>query len=282
MASLKKKFESIGQGDVGLTFDPLASDVARLAVLPIDQVEPDPDQPRKDVGDIEDLKASILEHGIIQPCIVSVIEEDRYRLIAGERRYTAAKAAGLKTIPCVVRTVEEHRKLEIQIIENIHRKELNPLEEAGAYRKLMDEFSLSQRQLATRLGKSPSAINETLRILSLPEVILESVRTSEHLTRSVLLEIAKQENEEAQTAMWQSALSGGLTVKGARRTKERTDPVDRTVRTSIPFITKSAKVTVVFPHDTVDPHDVVDALSQALKEAKSHLKSAMSEPASAD
>ena len=282
MASLKKKFESIGQGDVGLTFDPLASDVARLAVLPIDQVEPDPDQPRKDVGDIEDLTASILEHGIIQPCIVSVIEEDRYRLIAGERRYTAAKAAGLKTIPCVVRTVEEHRKLEIQIIENIHRKELNPLEEAGAYRKLMDEFSLSQRQLATRLGKSPSAINETLRILSLPEVILESVRTSEHLTRSVLLEIAKQENEEAQTAMWQSALSGGLTVKGARRTKERTDPVDRTVRTSIPFITKSAKVTVVFPHDTVDPHDVVDALSQALKEAKSHLKSAMSEPASAD
>jgi len=111
MASLKKKFESIGQGDVGLTFDPLASDVARLATLLIEQVEPDPDQPRKDVGDIEDLKASILEHGIIQPCIVSVVAEDRYRLIAGERRYTAAKAAGLKTIPCVVRTVEEHRKL---------------------------------------------------------------------------------------------------------------------------------------------------------------------------
>jgi len=198
MASLKKKFESIGQGEVGLTFDPLATDVARLAILPIEQVEPDPDQPRKDVGDIEDLKASIIAHGIIQPCIVSVVEEDRYRLIAGERRYTAAKAAGLKTIPCVVRTVEEHHKLEIQIIENIHRKELNPVEEAHAYQRLIEEFSLSQRQLAARLGKSPASINETLRILTLPADMMESVRTSERLTRSVLLEIAKEEDPDTQ------------------------------------------------------------------------------------
>jgi ParB family chromosome partitioning protein len=239
-------------------------------------VEPDPDQPRKDVGDIEDLKASILEHGIIQPCIVSVIEEDRYRLIAGERRYTAAMAAGLKTIPCVVRTVEEHRKLEIQIIENIHRKELNPVEEAHAYQRLIVEFSLSQRQLAARLGKSPASINETLRILTLPEDMMESVRTSERLTRSVLLEIAKEEDSDTQRQLLTQALHGQLTVKTLRKppsTEHAPQP-----RTTIPFKTRTATVTVVFLHDDVTPSLIVDALSQALKEARLTLKASSTDP----
>lgn len=248
----------------------------RFANIPVTAVLPDPEQPRKNVGNLEELKASIQEHGIIQPIVVSPFGEEKFLIIAGERRFTAAKELGLKTVPSIIRTVEEHRRLEVQIIENIHRQELSPLEEAGAYRKLMEEFSLSQRQLAARLGKSPAAINETLRILSLPEPILESVRTSEHLTRSVLLEIAKQEDEAAQTAMWQSALAGGLTVKSARRGKERTEPTEKSTRTTIPFHTKIAKVTVVFPQENVDPQDVVDALSQALKEAKQHLKSASS------
>ena len=262
MASLKKKFESIGQGEVGLTFDPLASDVARLAMLPIDQVEPDPDQPRKDVGDIEDLKASILEHGIIQPCIVSVVAEDRYRLIAGERRFTAAKAAGLKTIPCVVRTVEEHRKLEIQIIENIHRKELNPVEEAHAYQRLIVEFSLSQRQLAARLGKSPASINETLRILTLPEDMMESVRTSERLTRSVLLEIAKQEDPDTQRQLLTQALHGQLTVKTLRqpRSTDHDSPPSSSTSIKLP----DATITIRFHTAEHSQDSIRDALTEAL------------------
>lgn len=252
----------------------------RFANIPVTAVLPDPEQPRKHVENLEELKASIQEHGIIQPIVVSPYGEEQFLIIAGERRFTAAKELGLKTVPSIIRTVEEHRRLEVQIIENIHRQELSPLEEAGAYRKLMEEFSLSQRQLAARLGKSPAAINETLRILSLPELILESVRTSEHLTRSVLLEIAKQDSEEAQTAMWQAALAGGLTVKSARRGKDRTESTEKSIRTTIPFLTKIAKVTVVFPQENVDPQDVVDALSQALKEAKQHLKSASTASAS--
>jgi hypothetical protein len=96
----------------------------------------------------------------------------------------------------------------------------------------------------------------------------------------VLLEIAKQESEESQTAMWQAALAGGLTVKSARRGKDRTEPTEKSIRTTIPFLTKIAKVTVVFPQENVDPQDVVDALSQALKEAKQHLKSASTASAS--
>ena len=255
----------------------------RFANVPIENIEPDPDQPRKHIGDVEDLKASIREHGIIQPIVISPYGEEMFRIIAGERRFSAAKALGLKTVPTIIRTVEEHRRLEIQLIENIHRQELSPVEEAGAYRRLMEEFQLSQRQLAVRLGKSPAAINETIRILSLPEQILESVRTSERLTRSVLLEIAKQEDEALRDSLWRAALDGTLTVKAARQRKEPTgDTVAQKPRTAIPFKTRTATVTVVFPVDDVSPQDVVDALSQALKEARLALKASAATTADED
>lgn len=221
MAGLKKRFEAIAQGEKSLQFDPLAREEARLALISPSQIEADPDQPREEMGDLEELKASIQEHGIIQPCIVSVAGDDRYRLIAGERRWTAATQLGLKSIPCVIRTVDEHRRLEVQLIENIHRKDLSPLEEARAYQKLMVEFNLSQRQLASRLGRSVAAINQMLRLLTLPEDLMESVQTSEHLTRSVLLEIAKKESPELQRELLQKALSGSVTVRALR---ERTTP----------------------------------------------------------
>lgn len=224
MAGLKKRFEAIAQGEKSLQFDPLARAEARLALIPPSQIEPDPDQPRTEVGDLEELKASIEEHGIIQPCIVSVAGDDRYRLIAGERRWTAAKQLGLKSIPCVVRTVDEHRRLEVQIIENIHRKDLSPMEEARAYHRLMVEFNLSQRQLAARLGRSVAAVNQMLRLLSLPEDLMESVQTSEHLTRSVLLEIAKKESPELQRELLQKALKGAVTVRTLREKTEPTPP----------------------------------------------------------
>lgn len=245
----------------------------RFANVPVENIEPDPDQPRKHIGDVEELKASIKEHGIIQPIVVSPHGEEMFRIIAGERRFSAARALGLKTVPAIIRTVEEHRRLEVQLIENIHRQELSPVEEAGAYRRLMEEFQLSQRQLAARLGKSPAAINETVRILSLPDQILESVRTSERLTRSVLLEIAKQEDEAMRDALWRAALDGTLTVKAARQRKEpATDSATHKPRTTIPFKTRTATVTVVFPSEDVSAQDVVDALSQALKEARLTLK----------
>jgi ParB family chromosome partitioning protein len=245
----------------------------RFARIPIESIEPDPDQPRKSIGNLEDLKASIGDHGIIQPIVVSPHGSEMFRIIAGERRFSAAKELGLKTVPAIIRTVETHRRLEMQLVENIHRQELSPVEEAEAYRRLIEEFQLSQRELAKRLGRSLSAVNETLRILSLPEPILESVRTSEHLSRSVLLEIAKQEDEELRDAMWQSALAGNLTVKTARRHKPADgDPAPSKPRTTVPFKTRDATVTVVFPRDQATPADIVDALSQALKEARAILR----------
>lgn len=269
MASLKNRLASALESDSHAT--PLLSEgVQRLANVPVENIEPDPDQPRKSLGNLDELMASIKEHGIIQPIVVSPSGTEKFRIIAGERRFSAAQKAGLKTVPAIIRSVEEHRRLEVQLIENIHRQELNPLEEADAYRRLMEEFQLSQRQLATRLGKSPAAINEALRILSLPDAILESVRTSEHLSRSVLLEIAKQDSEAAQQALWKAALAGTLTVKEAREKKSNPEPVAPKAR--FPIKTNQAMVTVIFESETASDEDLLAALTEAVTLTKRRMK----------
>ena len=276
MASLKDKFQAVADGNAALAFDPTKSDRPQLMMLAVGQVEPDPDQPRRDLGDLTELKASIREHGIVQPVIVSPSPTDgMFRIIAGERRYTAAKELGDTEIPCVVRTVDEHRRLEVQLVENIHRKGFTPFEEASAYRRLMEEFQLSQRKLADRLGKSVATVNQTLRILSLPEDVLRGVQTSEHLSRSVLLEIAKQETPEEQRAMWARANGGGLTVKSARAAKSPsvegeagTDVVQRKGASRVSFRTTGALVTVSFPEGDKAKAEIVAALTEALAEAK--------------
>lgn len=276
MASLKRNIARIAKGQAGLSFDPTGSDQPMLAYIPVGQIEPDPDQPRKDVGEIEELMASIREHGILQPVILSIVAEDQYRLIAGERRFTAARELGLETVPAIVRTIEEHRRLEVQLVENIHRKELNAIEEANAYQRLINEFKLSQRQLAQRLGKSAAGINQTLRILSLPNQILESAETSERMSRSVLLEIAKLPTEQEQLAFWEQALNGGATVKEARAKKSGGEQQASRPRSRFPIRTKGALVTVLFDRDDVGPDEVREALAEALRFTKKEVPAAQS------
>lgn len=292
MARLKNRFESIAQGEMRLGFDPLGGDEARLANIRIDQIETDPDQPRKEIGDLDDLKASIKEHGILQPIIVSPINagvgdtvgadeagalqlQDRFRLISGERRYTAARDLKLGTVPAIVRTVEEHHRLEVQLIENLHRKDLTPIEEATGYQRLMSEFGLSQRQLAKRIGRSPAAINQMLRVLSLPDEILLGVQTSEHpaaLSRSALLEIAKLPTEKEQLDLWRRVEKSGLTVREARQEKSKSGSVEpkqekpRPYRAS--FQVHRAVVTVVFDRPEATREEVAEALEQALGHVK--------------
>lgn len=274
MASLKNRLAAAIE-DGAKTEALLKEGGERFARIPIEFVQPDPDQPRKDIGNIEELKASITEHGIIQPIVVSPFGTEAFRIIAGERRFSAAKELGLVTVPAIIRTVEEHRRLEVQLIENIHRQELSPIEEAVAYRRLMDEFQLTQRQLAERIGKSLAGVNQLLRILSLPDDLLSSVQTSERLTRSVLLEIAKQETEDAQRALWDRAISGTLTVKTAREKKNSSQDEPPKARTRIPFRTKKATITLVFEQEQVSGSEIIEALAQALKEARLAHKSSM-------
>lgn len=272
MARLKDRLAVAANADEVTDKGLLSEGAQRFANIPLEFIEPDPDQPRKNVGDISELKESIAAVGIIQPIVVSPHGADRFRIIAGERRFTAAKALELQTVPAIIRTIELHRRLEVQLIENIHRQELNPVEEAQAYRRLMDEFSLSQRQLAERIGKSLAGINQTLRILSLPEDLIQNVQTSEHLSRSVLLEIAKLESEDDQRTAWTQAVGGNLTVKAARQKKTGKAPTDTHQRFKVPFKTQKALITVVFEVDEPSIEQVIDALSEALKEARKRAK----------
>ena len=146
--------------------------------IPIEQISPNPDQPRKRFSDDElnDLTASIKEKGIIQPLIVRSIAADRFEIVAGERRWRAAQKAQLHELPVVVRDFTDVEVLEVAIIENIQRADLNPIEEAAGYRQLMDRFGHTQEKMAEALGKSRSHIANLLRLLNLPEPVLDMVR----------------------------------------------------------------------------------------------------------
>lgn len=150
-------------------------------LVPIEQIAPNPDQPRKRFaeGDLDDLAASIREKGVIQPLIVRAVTDDRYEIVAGERRWRASQMAKLHELPVVVRDFTDVEVLEVAIIENIQRADLNPIEEAAGYRQLMDRFGHTQEKMAEALGKSRSHIANLLRLLNLPEAVLELVRKGE-------------------------------------------------------------------------------------------------------
>jgi ParB family transcriptional regulator, chromosome partitioning protein len=144
-----------------------------LREVPVGSIAPNPHQPRSyfDEEALATLTASIAELGVLQPILVREVDSERYELIAGERRWRAAKRAGLDSIPVVVRTVDEVLSLEQALVENLHREDLNPLEEAAAYQQLMEDFELTQEQVAQKVGKSRSAVANTLRLFQLPPSI---------------------------------------------------------------------------------------------------------------
>lgn len=145
--------------------------------LPIDQILPNPEQPRMvfNHAELEDMVNSIREHGIIMPLVVTKISDGHYELIAGERRLRAAKIAGLKTVPAVVREASTTEKLILALVENIQRQDLNPIEEAKSYDRLIGDFGLTQEDIAKKVGKARPTISNTIRLLGLPLEIQQAI-----------------------------------------------------------------------------------------------------------
>lgn len=206
------------------SLDPQSRDV--LVNLPLDRIERDEEQPRKDLrAGIEDLKELLKQVGLIQPIVVCPVGPDRFLIVAGERRFTAARELGWETIAAIVRSRQDHSRLATQIIENLGRQELNPFEAAAGYQQLMVEFDFDQRALANYLRVSTATVNETLALNRLPEdVRQEGLRTSEPVRRSLLLEIAKIPDEDAQRELWRRAREGKLSVREVRRVRDGKDP----------------------------------------------------------
>lgn len=185
--------------------------------VPLALIAANPHQPRKsfDEEKLKELAASIIEHGIIQPLVLSTQdadEEQKYALIAGERRLRAAYLAGLKTVPAVLREAKGHDHLLLALIENVQRADLNPLETATAYQSLAVEFSLSHEEIGKRVGKSRTAVTNTLRLLDLPDVVQQAVRKNQismgHARALLALPTIK-----AQSAALQTILTQDLNVR---------------------------------------------------------------------
>lgn len=189
-------------------------DGEQILEIALGNIVPNPHQPRLhfDPEKLAELAKSINEHGILQPLVVTRVDSQNYELIAGERRFQAAKSLGLKTVPVIVREAGEQLKLELAIIENVQRHNLNPIEEAKAYARLVNEFSLSQEAVAEKMGKKRSTVANTLRLLHLPIEIQRAVaegRISEGHAKALLA----IENKEKQRAVFELILKEELTVR---------------------------------------------------------------------
>lgn len=183
----------------------------------ISSISVNPYQPRQEFDEeaLNDLASSIKEHGIIQPLVVTEIAEGKYQLIAGERRFRAAQKAGLAKVFVVVREANEEEQLELAIIENVQRKDLNAVERAKAYRRLMDEFKLTQQQVADKLGKTRTSIANTVRILDLPQKIQDAV-SSNVITEGHAKVIAGLPASE-QLPFFEKIVQGGYSVREVER-----------------------------------------------------------------
>lgn len=207
-------FEPLSKGKTVFEDVSLAADGEQVVNIPLANIVPNPHQPRLhfDPEKLGELASSIKEHGIFQPLIVTRVDAKNYELIAGERRLQAAKTLGLATVPALVREAGEQLKLELAIIENIQRHNLNPIEEAKAYARLVHEFSLSQEAVAEKMGKKRSTVANTLRLLHLPVEIQRAVaegRISEGHAKALLA----IENKEKQRAIFELILKEELTVR---------------------------------------------------------------------
>jgi ParB family transcriptional regulator, chromosome partitioning protein len=199
--------------------------------IPIRQITPNPRQPRRnfDPEKMQELVESIREYGILQPLLVHQWDEEKYQLIAGERRFRAAKILGLETVPVIIRDLGAQKELEVALIENLQREDLNPVEAARAFRVLMQEFGLKQQEIGARVGKSQSTISHFLCLLQLPEEILDSLERGDILERHARILLSIEENVERER-IYQQILAKRLTAKEtanlikAEREQQKGDP----------------------------------------------------------
>ena len=186
--------------------------------LPLDKLKANPNQPRRffDEDALQELAASIREHGVIQPVVVEEDGSGSFLIVAGERRCRAARIAGLREIPAVVRNYSDERRLEVALIENVQRMDLNPIEEASAYRKLMEITGLSQEEVAARVGKNRSTVANALRLLKLPEDVQGSLAAGQ-LTPGHARSILSVVNPADQRVLFGRIVGDGISVREAEK-----------------------------------------------------------------
>jgi ParB family chromosome partitioning protein len=252
-------------------------------MIPLSSLEPDPQQPRGNVGDLSDLVASIRQKGILEPILVrpnpewnpdEPQETPRFRIISGERRYRAAVEAGLFEAPVIEMDVTADEALEITLIENLQRKDLTPFEEADGYRALAERHDYKHEDIARAVGKSRSVITESLALLQIPPVVREAAIGLGITSKSLLLEVLKAKSETAMLALLEDVASRGLSRDDLRRDSRRRRPAQGGAERRRPFTfkfrapDKTFSLALSFRKSTVEKGDLIAALEQILQDLR--------------
>ena len=247
-----------GRGGLGRGLESLFEDAApsfesdtRIETLPLREIEPDPGQPRKTFDDetLAELSASIAEHGLLQPIAVRPKPSGGYLIVAGERRWRASRMAGLTEVPVIVKDVTDEQAMELALLENLQREDLDPVEEAAGIRELMTRCDLTQEQAARKLGKSRSALANSLRLLSLPETVLELLKSG-FITIGHAKVVLGLPTPELQEEAAQMIADNQLNVRQAEALCKK--------------LAKPAKEPVAAPLPSALPVEVEESLKQAL------------------
>lgn len=246
-------------------------------MIALDKLDPNPDQPRVEIGDLEDLTASIKEKGVLEPLLVKPSRlSGRWMIIAGERRWRAAREAGIREVPCIEMDVDDRAVAEIALIENMQRKDLTPWEEADGLRALCERFGYTHEEVARKVGKSRSTVTEALSIATLPEEIRERCRRADISAKTLLLEIVRQPDEDSMRRITEEITLRGMTRDDARASRRArigassvTDsfkPKPYTFRYTPPG--KEFKLELQFRRAEVERHQIAEALRAAAEKVE--------------
>ncbi len=240
------------------------------SMLPLQFIEPNAEQPRTQLGNIEELAASVREKGVLEPILVRAIGPNRYQIISGERRYRAATMAGLDEIPAIELDVDDKEQLEIALVENIQRKDLTPFEEAEGFYVLQQKFGYTHEKISQVIGKSRTTITETLMLNEIPDRIRAMCRESGIAGKSVLVQVARAGSEQAMEQFVRAYAAGELSREDLRRqtaTKPEQKKAGRPKNFVFAMKDKSLPFTLnlAFKKPNVDKSEVIDAVRELLR-----------------
>ena len=245
------------------------------------------DQPRANLGNLDDLRSSIDTHGVLEPLLVRPLDDGNYELVSGERRFHAAMAVGLTEVPCIELTVNDQQALEIALIENLQRKDLTPFEEADGYRTLIEKYDYTHEQVGKAVGRSRVTVTEGLRMLKIPEAIRDLCRHADISAKGMLLEIAKAGDEEAMRQLVREIIEYRLDRNALRERRHELDgapeteedsgreppPMRKPFRFQFRNPERTFSVSMSFrTENQPEPQQVIEALRQMIRDIEADLE----------
>ena len=237
-------------------------------IVPIDLLDPNPNQPRQVMGDLSELMASVAEKGIIEPLIVRQ-RGARYQIIAGERRYHAAVQVGLGEVPVIIREVDDAEVMELALVENLQRKDLTAFEESEALHQLAHRCKYTHEDMARKLGKSRTSITESLSLQNMPDEVRNLCRLADITSKSTLLQIVRQADQQKMLALVEKLAGQGTATREAAR-RETAKPTARPKYFIFAFRppTKSFDLRLSFKKSKVEKDEIISALENIIKELR--------------